>query len=101
VAGTAGDGLQGSVGGVEQADEADEARLELGWSWERTVCSAVRFEHAEPSSRSARFAAYPRCWADLIREQHRSGLPGVDAARDGEADEARCNARNPVAISGR
>ena len=50
---------------AQQADEADEARLELGWGWERTVCSAVRSENAELFLWGARFAAYPRCSADV------------------------------------
>ena len=39
------------------------------------------------------FAAYPRCWADLIPGQHRAGLPRVDAVQDNDTDGGACNAR--------
>ncbi len=48
-----------------------------GWIWGVRGTSAVpRFRcHREGSSKGALFAAYPRCWADLIRNST-SGSPG-------------------------
>ncbi len=58
------------LGAVEQGDEADEAR-----------------STSVPRSLSPVFDGP---FGGVVR----AGLPGVDAAHDGEADEARCNAPN-------